>query len=89
MSGASGKVPSAIHVAPEALDGGLIGKLQNGDIIRVDATNGTLSVLTDGVELRTASMPDLSANHAGCGREMFDLFRQAVGSAPTGAAAIL
>jgi hypothetical protein len=57
MSGASGKVPSAIHVAPEALDGGLIGKLHDGDLIRVDATTGTLAVLTEGVADRPAATP--------------------------------
>jgi len=88
MSGASGKVPSAIHVAPEALDGGLIAKLQDGDLIRVDATNGSLDVLTEGVGTRTAAPPDLSANSHGLGREMFDLFRNAAGPATSGACCV-
>ena len=85
MSGASGKVPSAIHVAPEALDGGLIAKLHDGDLIRVDAREGRLEVLTDGVADRTVTPPDLTANTHGIGREMFDLFRQAAGPATSGA----
>jgi phosphogluconate dehydratase len=88
MSGASGKVPSAIHVAPEALDGGLIAKLQDGDIIRVDATKGSLDVLTEGVADRPAATPDLTANSHGIGREMFDLFRNAAGSATSGACCV-
>ncbi|OAN70840.1 phosphogluconate dehydratase [Jannaschia sp. EhC01] len=89
MSGASGKVPSAIHVAPEALDGGLIGKLQDGDMIRVDATNGTLDVLTEGVEARPHATPDLSANSHGVGRELFEIFRQTAGPATTGAGVVV
>ncbi len=89
MSGASGKVPSAIHVAPEALDGGLIGKLQDGDLIRVDATSGVLEVLTEGVETRPAATPDLSTNSHGIGREMFEIFRQTAGSATDGAGVVV
>ncbi len=89
MSGASGKVPSAIHVAPEALDGGLIGKLQDGDIVRVDAVEGTLAVLTEGVADRPSATPDLSANGFGLGRELFDVFRQTAGVAPNGAGVVV
>jgi len=85
MSGASGKVPAAIHVCPEALDGGAIARLQDGDILRVDAVNGTLNILTAGVADRPAVTADLTANETGCGRELFATFRRAVGSADTGA----
>jgi phosphogluconate dehydratase len=78
MSGASGKVPAAIHVTPEALDGGVIGKIRDGDIIRIDATNGMLEVLADEAELasRDPEVPDLSANRHGMGRELFEVFRK-------------
>ena len=89
MSGASGKVPAAIHVAPEALDGGQIGKLQDGDLIRVDAKAGTLDVLTEGVEARTPVTPDLSANSHGVGRELFEIFRQTAGPATAGAGVVV
>ncbi|MBF9058990.1 phosphogluconate dehydratase [Rhodobacterales bacterium HKCCSP123] len=89
MSGASGKVPSAIHVAPEALDGGLIGKLQDGDLVRVDAVEGRLEVLTEGVADREPATPDLSANSHGVGRELFEIFRQAAGPASTGAGVVV
>jgi phosphogluconate dehydratase len=89
MSGASGKVPSAIHVAPEALHGGLMAKLQDGDIVRVDAQNGTLDVLTEGVEARAASTPDLESNTFGVGREMFEVFRANVGPASSGAGVVV
>jgi len=89
MSGASGKVPSAIHVAPEALDGGLIGKLQNGDLVRVDAVEGSLQVLTEGVEARALRTPDLSANSHGVGRELFEMFRQTAGPATAGAGVVV
>ncbi|MDG3040096.1 phosphogluconate dehydratase [Roseicyclus marinus] len=89
MSGASGKVPSAIHVAPEALDGGLIGKLRDGDVIRVDAAHGKLEVLTEGVADRTPATPDLSANSHGVGREMFEIFRRTAGPASEGAGVVV
>ncbi len=89
MSGASGKVPAAIHVAPEALDGGLIGKVQDGDLIRVDAKAGTLNVLAEGVADRPATEPDLSANSHGVGREMFEIFRQTAGPATAGAGVVV
>ncbi len=89
MSGASGKVPSAIHVAPEALDGGLIGKLQDGDLIRVDALHGQLEVLTPGVETRSHATPDLGANGHGVGRELFEIFRQTAGPATIGAGVVV
>ncbi|MBF9032352.1 phosphogluconate dehydratase [Rhodobacterales bacterium HKCCE3408] len=89
MSGASGKVPSAIHVAPEALDGGLIAKLKDGDIVRVDAQKGTLDVLTEGVADRPAATPDLSGNSHGIGRELFEVFRQTAGPATAGAGVVV
>ncbi len=85
MSGASGKVPAAIHVSPEALDGGAIARLQDGDILRVDAERGALEILTEGVLDRPAAQADLSANEAGLGRELFANFRRAVCSADSGA----
>ncbi|CTQ50602.1 phosphogluconate dehydratase [Jannaschia donghaensis] len=89
MSGASGKVPAAIHVAPEALDGGLIGKVADGDVIRVDAAGGILDVLADGVEDRTVTHPDLSANEHGLGRELFSLFRATAGRSDQGAGVVV
>ena len=85
MSGASGKIPAAIHVSPEALDGGTIAKLKDGDIVRVDAEAGVLEVLTEGVEERPAVVADLTAYQSGTGRDLFATFRNAVGSATTGA----
>ena len=89
MSGASGKVPAAIHVCPEAVDGGLIGKLQDGDLIRLDAAQGTLEVLTPDVQSRTAATPDLSDNSHGIGRELFSIFRQNAGIAADGAGVVV
>ena len=85
MSGASGKVPSAIHVVPEALDGGPIAKLQDGDMVRVNALTGELEVLTEGVMERAAVTADLSSYQYGVGRELFAMFRDNVTSADTGA----
>ena len=88
MSGASGKVPAAIHVTPEALDGGMIGKLRDGDPMRLDAEKGTIEVLIDADELaaRESANPDLLANGFGMGRELFAGFRQLAGRADQGAA---
>ncbi len=85
MSGASGKVPAAIHVCPEALDGGPIAYLQDGDLLRVDAVKGELEILTPGVLDRNPATADLTANQHGVGRDLFGAFRQNVGSADTGA----
>ncbi len=87
LSGASGKVPSAIHVTPEALDGGVIGRIHNGDMIRIDAVNGTLEVLLNQAVLdgRIEARPDLSGNEHGMGRELFRAFRQIAGRADEGA----
>ena len=85
MSGASGKVPSAIHVAPEAANGGPLAQVNDGDMIRVDAVAGTLENLTPGFADRPAATPDLTANEHGLGRELFALFRRSVGNADNGA----
>lgn len=88
MSGASGKVPAAIHVTPEALEGGAIGKVRDGDMIRLDAEEGRLEVSVSEAELakRKAPAVDLSANQHGFGRELFAGFRQLAGRADQGAA---
>ena len=89
MSGASGKVPAAIHVAPEAADGGLIAKIADGDPMRVDARAGVLEVLAEEVAARDPAAPDLSGNQAGLGRELFSVFRQSVGPATAGAGVVV
>jgi phosphogluconate dehydratase len=89
MSGASGKVPAAIHLTPEAKDGGLIAKVRDGDMIRLDAVNGTLELLVDDAALtaREPSRPDLSGNEFGIGRELFMAFRTNALRADEGAGA--
>ncbi|MEP6017656.1 MAG: phosphogluconate dehydratase [Paracoccaceae bacterium] len=90
MSGASGKVPSAIHLSPEAAAGGDIAKVMDGDLARVDAEKGSLELLVDAQELaaRVPAEADLSTNEWGIGREMFASFRALVGASDTGAAVI-
>ena len=85
MSGASGKVPAAIHISPEAALGGPLAKLVDGDVVRLDATNGTLTVLADDFDARPVATMDLSQNSAGLGRELFEVFRENVGLATNGA----
>ena len=85
MSGASGKIPSAIHVSPEAVDGGAIAKIRDGDIVRVDAVTGELVVLTEELDTRDCAIQDLSGNQHGTGRELFEIFRRTVGPADQGA----
>jgi phosphogluconate dehydratase len=89
MSGASGKVPAAIHVTPEALEGGAIGKVRDGDVMRLDADAGTLEVLVESSELKLRIVPriDLSANTFGFGRELFAGFRELAARADHGASA--
>ena len=89
MSGASGKVPAAIHVSPEAATGGPLARLRDGDIIRLDATAGTLTVLAPDFDSRTPVTVDLSANEFGIGRELFAAFRRHVGPAETGGAVVV
>ncbi|HBM58801.1 MAG TPA: phosphogluconate dehydratase [Citreicella sp.] len=89
MSGASGKVPAAIHVSPEAADGGPLARLRDGDLVRLDAKAGTLMCLTEGFETREPVSADLSGNGAGVGRELFEAFRRNVGLASTGAAVVV
>lgn len=88
MSGASGKVPAAIHVSPEVIAGGALGKVRNGDIIRLDPKEGVLAALVPEAEWnqRTIDMPDLSSNQIGMGRELFGVFRDSVSAAEEGAA---
>ncbi|WP_407048440.1 phosphogluconate dehydratase [Methyloraptor flagellatus] len=90
MSGASGKVPAAIHVTPEAADGGPIARVRDGDIVRLDAVAGTLEVLVDAAEFaaREPVVADLSANGWGVGRDLFANFRRVVGPADEGASAL-
>ena len=89
MSGASGKVPAAIHISPEAAAGGPLARLRDGDVVRLDAVAGTLSVLADDFDTRTPVVMDLSANSHGMGRELFDAFRRNVGTSETGAAVVI
>ena len=90
LSGASGKVPSAIHVTPEAYDSGLLAKVRDGDIIRVNGQTGELTLLVDEAELaaRQAHIPDLSASRIGTGREMFSALREKLSGAEQGATCI-
>ena len=89
MSGASGKVPSAIHVCPEAAAGGPLARVQDGDVIRVDATAGTLSVLADDFDSRAPAPFERADSAFGLGRDMFDVFRRTAGLASDGAAVIV
>jgi len=87
MSGASGKILTAIHLTPEACDGGPISKIRNGDMVRLDAETGRLDVLVDEniLSRRRKAVADLSGNERGIGRELFANFRAIVSGADTGA----
>lgn len=87
LSGASGKVPAAIHVTPEAVDGGPIARIRDGDPVRLDAVAGTLTVQVDAEEwaARRPAEADLETSHWGVGRELFGSFRAVVGTADRGA----
>lgn len=87
MSGASGKIPAAIHVAPEAARGGPLARVQDGDIIRLDGEAGRLELKVDPAEFAARAPAEFRPNRPamGLGREMFDLFRQAASTADCGA----
>jgi len=88
MSGASGKVPAAIHLTPEAYDGGLISKIQTGDIIRLDSEHGVIEVLNDAVVVKRATIQkDNSQFHFG--RELFAKLRAGVSMSEEGASFII
>ncbi|WP_286876067.1 phosphogluconate dehydratase [Marinimicrobium sp. UBA4509] len=87
MSGASGKIPAAIHLTPEALDGGPISLVRDGDMIELDADAGKLELLVSEEELasRQPEQTDISNSHYGMGRELFAPLRAEVGLAEEGA----
>ncbi|PCH96153.1 MAG: phosphogluconate dehydratase [Gammaproteobacteria bacterium] len=90
MSGASGKVPAAIHLCPEALDGGLIAKVKTGDMINLDGETGELTLLVDEQELasRDVALFQVNGHHQGMGRELFGFMRRNLSSAETGACSL-
>jgi len=87
MSGASGKVPAAIHICPEALPDGPLGRVRDGDLIRLDARTGTLEAV--GVDLASRPAANAPAPPAGTGRELFALMRMTASNAEAGASAML
>jgi phosphogluconate dehydratase len=88
MSGASGKAPAAIHVTPEAADGGPLAYVRDGDIIRVDAHKGTLEIKVAPSDLMAREPAVLRPSQAGYGRELFGLMRRAAGPADAGACSL-
>ncbi|OSQ36092.1 phosphogluconate dehydratase [Thalassospira mesophila] len=92
MSGASGKVPAAIHVTPEGMMNGIIAKIQDGDVVRLDAETGELKLFVSDDDLAKrdfALFTEKAEHQTGFGRELFGVFRQHVGLAEMGASAIL
>lgn len=86
MSGASGAVPAAIHVTPECLSGGPLGKIRDGDVVRLDSFAGTLDAHVPPAiwDQRTNANADVSGNAHGVGRELFRLFRANAAEAEQG-----
>ena len=89
MSGASGKVPAAIHLSPEAAAGGPIAQIQDGDMLRLNAVTGTLETLAENWQDRHIIHPELSENEEGMGRELFSMFRRTAGPASQGAGVVI
>ncbi|MDJ1016446.1 MAG: phosphogluconate dehydratase [Paracoccaceae bacterium] len=89
MSGASGKVPAAIHVSPEAARGGPLAKVRDGDVMRVDAQSGVIEVLDASLGNRPLASADLTGNEVGLGRELFAAFRNTCGQASDGAGTVV
>ncbi|MFL0799683.1 MAG: phosphogluconate dehydratase [Agarilytica sp.] len=90
LSGASGKVPAAIHISPESSENTVFSKIRNGDMIELDVENGSINLLVDESEFnsRLPSAPDNNHHHFGMGRELFSMFRQCVSSAENGASCV-
>ena len=89
MSGASGKVPAAIHLTPEALAGGTIARIRDGDIVRLSAPEGRLDVLVDDGDLTAREPAPAPRSESGTGRELFAFMRQGADGAEQGASAML
>jgi phosphogluconate dehydratase len=91
MSGASGKIPAAIHVSPECLAGGPLARLRDGDLVRLDALSGKLEALVAAADWneRVPAQPAVSDNEHGWGRELFSLFRRHARTAEEGGSALL
>jgi phosphogluconate dehydratase len=91
MSGASGSVPAAIHVTPEVLSGGPLGKVRDGDVILLDCHKGVLEAKVPEHVWRERELPGLdhARNEHGCGRELFASLRRAAGDAETGAVSLM
>jgi phosphogluconate dehydratase len=88
MSGASGKVPAAIHMTPEAADGGPLARVRDGDVIRLDAETGRLEIKVDERELMARPAAQAAPSGFGYGRELFGWMRRAAGPADAGACAL-
>ena len=88
MSGASGKVPAAIHLTPEAMDGGPIARVRDGDVIRIDALTGALEIRVETAELMARPPAPPPGASFGFGREMFGWMRAGVGPADQGASVL-
>jgi phosphogluconate dehydratase len=90
MSGASGKVPAAIHLCPEALDGGLIAKVEDGDMITVNGESGELilHVSDEILAKRALAQFNVNGHHQGMGRELFSFMRKNLSTAETGACSL-
>ena len=85
MSGASGKVPAAIHLSPEAFDGGPLSKIKNGDIVQLNSEKGTLNVNVTDQEMNDRIPEEISVLNEGCGRELFNVLRSSLSSSKEGA----
>ena len=88
MSGASGKVAAAIHVTPEAVDGGPLARVRDGDVIRIDAHRGELSIRVSPDELMAREAASPTPSRGGYGRELFGWMRRTAGRADAGACAL-
>ncbi|MCZ4342494.1 phosphogluconate dehydratase [Sphingomonadaceae bacterium G21617-S1] len=89
MSGASGKVPAAIHLSPEALGGGPIGRLRDGDIVRLCGHDGSIEALVDPAEWAARALAQPPVQQQGTGRELFAFMRQGADTAERGGSAML